>query len=225
MPTFTANPSTHPFHGSYGCNGVNHSDAGLAGHCDGCGAPVFKADKGQLTEIGRNNNGAGVFQCWRAHHCDPQAAAVRPLAEAEMLVGGRFPKGIEVEVFKGRKVPVGTVGTVRWIGENEFNRGNQRLGLAVEGQTKLVYVDGGNVRVSDEVRAAARTMVEQNQAQGARLDELETELKGLWVGDLVANLPAGTVLSDEQNALFEGMQARRDEVRAEIDQIKTQRGY
>ena len=185
--TFTATPSTHRFSGSYGCNGLNHTDSGVAGHCDNCGTPVFKAAKGQLTEIGRNTNGAQVFQCWRAHHCDPKYVAQRDLRDAETLVAGNFPKEVEVEVFKGRKVPVGTAGIVRWIGEGSYLPGSQRLGLAVEGQTKLVYVDAANCRVSDETMAAAQATVAADQAQrqelAARMDALLAERDELRKGE------------------------------------------
>lgn len=183
--TFTASPSTNRFHGERGCNGLNHHDTGVAGYCDDCGAAVFKAEKGQLTNPGLSSgSGAEVFQCWRAHHCNPERAALRGLADAEALVEGRFPKLVEVEVFKGRKVPVGTVGVVRWIGEG-YNPGEVKLGLAVEGQDKLVYVAATNCRVSPETLAAAQATVDadkaEREARTARLDALMDEYRQIAV--------------------------------------------
>lgn len=54
-------------------------------------------------------------------------------------------RGDTVRVFKGRKVAKGTVGVVRWTGVDNY--GNDRVGLAVEGEPKLVYTAADNVEL------------------------------------------------------------------------------
>ena len=51
-------------------------------------------------------------------------------------------KGTTVVVSRGRKVPRGTVGVVKWEGDGEYG---PRVGLAVEGEDKLVYTAHKNV--------------------------------------------------------------------------------
>lgn len=51
-------------------------------------------------------------------------------------------KGVTVVVVRGRKVPRGTVGVVRWEGDGDYG---PRVGLAVEGEEKLVYTAHRNV--------------------------------------------------------------------------------
>lgn len=53
-------------------------------------------------------------------------------------------KGDTVVVVRGRKVPKGTVGVVRWEGGNDYG---PRIGIAVEGEEKLVYTSPSNVEV------------------------------------------------------------------------------
>jgi hypothetical protein len=50
-------------------------------------------------------------------------------------------KGIEVIVVKGRKVPRGTRGIVRWEGGNDYG---PRIGISVPGEDKLVYTSPSN---------------------------------------------------------------------------------
>jgi uncharacterized protein YdaU (DUF1376 family) len=50
-------------------------------------------------------------------------------------------KGIEVVVVKGRKVPRGTRGIVRWEGGNDYG---SRIGISVPGEDKLVYTAPSN---------------------------------------------------------------------------------
>lgn len=72
--------------------------------------------------------------------------AVLELVEVakESLVGGNPQKNDKVEVYKGRKVPVGTVGQVKWVGSNRFGAS---VGMQVAGTDSLVFVSIGNVRV------------------------------------------------------------------------------
>lgn len=62
-------------------------------------------------------------------------------------------KGKSVVVFKGRKVPVGTVGVVAWIGSNRWGTS---VGLRVEGSDKLVFTSIDNVKLDESPEATAR---------------------------------------------------------------------
>ena len=57
-------------------------------------------------------------------------------------------KGSIVEVFKGRKVPVGTTGEVIWIGADRYKRGADRIGIKdADGEVHWTAAD--NARVTD----------------------------------------------------------------------------
>ncbi|MCB9669746.1 MAG: hypothetical protein H6734_09780 [Alphaproteobacteria bacterium] len=57
-------------------------------------------------------------------------------------------KGARVKVVRGRKVPIGTVGTVFWVGDNPYGDG-QRLGI--EGDDGETYWTAGkNCEVTEE---------------------------------------------------------------------------
>lgn len=58
----------------------------------------------------------------------------------------RNPKGRRVEVYKGRKVPVGTTGKVFWCGQNRFGTS---VGLIVDGTGEKVFTAHDNVNVID----------------------------------------------------------------------------
>jgi hypothetical protein len=63
--------------------------------------------------------------------------------------------GCNVEVVKGRKVPIGTKGTVRWVGRDDYSRtGGLRVGIAAEGQEKLIYTSDSNLMVVDGAKDA-----------------------------------------------------------------------
>jgi hypothetical protein len=51
-------------------------------------------------------------------------------------------KGHEVVVIRGRRVPLGTRGVVRWMGDSDFG---PRLGIVVPGDNKLTYTYLKNV--------------------------------------------------------------------------------
>lgn len=57
--------------------------------------------------------------------------------------------GSTVEVIRGRKIPVGTVGKVGWMGADRYSRWGTRIGLVVDGT--MTFTDAGNVaKVRDE---------------------------------------------------------------------------
>jgi len=100
---------------------------------------------------------------------------------------GNNPLGIEkgraVIVARGRKVPKGTVGVVRWLGEGRWG---WRAGLAVEGEEKLVYTALGNLDRDETPEGLAREIeaahdsglwIESRKIEGAaRKAEAETLL-------------------------------------------------
>jgi len=65
-------------------------------------------------------------------------------AEARDLLIGSPRKGDEVVVVKGRKVPIGTRGVLRWEGHGNYG---PRVGIAVPGEPKLAYTAASNVEV------------------------------------------------------------------------------
>lgn len=62
--------------------------------------------------------------------------------EAKTKLTPPVQRGSSVTVVRGRKVPRGTLGVVRWEGDGEWG---PRVGLSVEGQEKLVYTALKNV--------------------------------------------------------------------------------
>lgn len=57
-------------------------------------------------------------------------------------------KGSRVKVVKGRKVPIGTVGTVFWIGDNQWGEGKR---LGIEGDDGETYwTAASNCEETDE---------------------------------------------------------------------------
>ena len=62
--------------------------------------------------------------------------------EAKLKLIGPIKKGSHVVVVRGRKVPHGTHGVVRWEGDGEWG---PRVGMSVEGKEELVYTALKNV--------------------------------------------------------------------------------
>lgn len=65
-------------------------------------------------------------------------------AAARRAEAARPSVGRTVEVVRGRKVAIGTVGVVGWFGETRWGH---RVGLIIEGVEGLTFTDAGNVRV------------------------------------------------------------------------------
>lgn len=70
----------------------------------------------------------------------------REANEAQSL---RVKPDREVEVFRGRKVPIGTCGIVEWIGEGRYGRDRARI-VTANGATH--WVDACNLRVIEPER-------------------------------------------------------------------------
>ena len=125
------------------CYGANHSDSGTIGNCDRCGADIVKRDDGKVFSLfSRSGSGARTFACWIAHRCDDIDVVAETARRAALIEAGQIVKGSLVVVARGRKVAKGTLGVVRWIGENGY--GDERVGLAIEGVEKLTYTDKKN---------------------------------------------------------------------------------
>lgn len=68
--------------------------------------------------------------------------AMADLQRARDRAVGGYDLGEIVKVVRGRKVPIGTVGTVAWKGKNTYN-GRPRLGLDLD-TGERVFTDGVN---------------------------------------------------------------------------------
>jgi len=113
------------------CHGINHSDSGEIVVHDRCGKQVVRREDGKIYDIIRvGAYQARKFQCWRgAHRCDPRWVALTAQERAQDAADGRVDvKAAVVQVFKGRKVPVGTEGQVFWVGEDSYS-GKAKLGI------------------------------------------------------------------------------------------------
>jgi hypothetical protein len=84
-----------------------------------------------------------------AHRCEPNPAwrddqAARDAARiAAAQASGQIIKGVQVEVIKGRKVPLGTVGTVFWCDETAYG---MRVGFTTDSGEKF-YTALSNVTI------------------------------------------------------------------------------
>lgn len=128
------------------CYGANHKDAALMGTCDGCGWPVAKTETGRILNMTMSPTGPRQIACWsKGHECNPEIAAAYAAPRADKIASGEIVKGATVTVVKGRKVPLGTTGTVTWIGEDSW--GKARVGFrTAEGES--VFTAMSNVEVA-----------------------------------------------------------------------------
>lgn len=186
------------------CNGINHSHYGTLATCTNCGDEVARGDKGGIFPIREYTTEAGnprrVYSCYRPSHvCDPTMIEVQRRLVADDLNRGTPVVGAPVKVVKGRKVPVGTVGIVRWRGDNGWG---PRVGIAVEGEPGLKYTAEANVAIDldDELRAevldvvnAERARVEKD-ALALTMAEAAAKVRAGLVADVAERLAAGTLV-------------------------------
>ena len=128
------------------CRGAHHTDYGWEATCDACGGPVVKTETGRILKPNVSDLGRMSYWCWNQpeHECRPEDVTFWAGLKAERAARGEILKGDTVRVVKGRKVPLGTVGIVRWIGQDSY--GKLKLGLAVEGEKSLVFTAASNVQ-------------------------------------------------------------------------------
>ena len=115
------------------CKGQNHSDVGEVAVCDTCGEKVF---------VFKNRAVSTPFCFDGTHKCLLVSASSQASHKVMLLESGEVVKGFDVEVVKGKKVAVGTVGKVFWVGESKYGKS---AGLVLESGEK-VFVAVGNLR-------------------------------------------------------------------------------
>lgn len=143
-PGFTAEMQ-HGYKTTMRCWGANHRDTATIGTCDGCGEYVAKTDNGRIIPASPGRHMSWVYTCWSApHECDPDRAAAHQAMHATKVDAGEIVKGQTVTVVRGRKVPKGTTGEIRWIGEDGY--GKTRVGIMTD--DGMQFTAASNVEVT-----------------------------------------------------------------------------
>ena len=121
-----------------------------AGMLADLGADVVRVEKPGKGKYLANTHHKGMtltYWCWDIHKCDPEQRQKYAEVTAGRLSAGVIMKGQTVTVTRGRKVPIGTVGVIMWMGVDNYD--NEKVGLRVDGHEKLVYTAKKNVEVRD----------------------------------------------------------------------------
>lgn len=158
------------------CNGIHHRDSAKVGTCTGCGVEVVRkgsalfAVRNYYTEAGNERR---AYCCYRPAHtaCEPARAAAHRQAVAHDLAKGRLVVGAPVRVIKGRKVPVGTEGTLTWLGESTYG---ERAGVRdAAGVTH--WLAAGNLALALGAELAAEVEAERvaAEAEAAEIEAAE----------------------------------------------------
>ena len=128
--------------------------------CRGCGAEVYfdinRNGVRYLAERAGREYEDGVGHWKQPHrHTEEQVAdwteVLRFRAErlAQAIAKGEVVKGQTVEVFKGRKVPKGTVGVVFWVAPEEDGYGVVKVGFTTsEGVKHFTNIENVRAQVS-----------------------------------------------------------------------------
>lgn len=117
---------------------------------------VSKAGKNYLAEELPiyNEDGRHIKTILPAHECratEAEKQAVRD-REAELLEAGALVKGQIVIVHKGRKVPVGTIGTITWIAREADGYGVIKVRLVdANGDAHFLNIDNVRAHRVEEV--------------------------------------------------------------------------
>jgi hypothetical protein len=87
----------------------------------------------------------------------------------------QIEKGSQVEIVRGRKVPLGTTGTVIWIGPDKYTRGAYRIGVK-DADGEVHWTAESNARATDAAGkiTSAEEIITTTEARGARLIESGT---------------------------------------------------
>lgn len=142
--SITANLNQYGEAATSNCRGSNHHDHATLGECDSCGARVAKIEDGRIADVHSNNYGNPAYYCFERHTCTEVDKARKAAADFALAALGNIVKGFDVEVIKGRKVALGTIGTVIWTGIDSY--GKRRIGIACEDGTKH-FLAAANVKV------------------------------------------------------------------------------
>lgn len=132
--------------------------------CRGCGAEVFwdtnRNGVRYLAERAGQVYEGGVGRWKQPHrHTEEQVARWAEIVRlneerlAQAVANGEIVKGQTVEVFKGRKVPKGTVGVVFWVAPEEDGYGVIKVGFTTSAGDKH-FTNIANVRAKVEALSA-----------------------------------------------------------------------
>ncbi len=174
-PGFVADPDR--FANSVSCNGINHSDHATRGTCPACGAAVASKGGGAVFPLRIYTTPGGyertAITCYRPRHaCDPARVAAHRAAVLVDLDAGQLYVRFPVRVVKGRKVPVGTVGVLTWVGEGDYGL---RVGLRdVHGTVHWTAASNVELHVTGEL---ARQVADR-QAEIAAAELAAARLRG-----------------------------------------------
>jgi len=125
------------------CSGAHHNDSGKVTRCDSCGREIVKAKKGKINTKPFGNG--FIFNCWsELHTCEDANVEGWTSEKNYRIAQGQIVAGQIVTVVRGRKVPVGTTGEIRWIGEDAY--GNMKVGIRVN--EEMVFTALKNVEVA-----------------------------------------------------------------------------
>lgn len=121
-------------------------DVRIRNLCEKCGTEVHyahtKDGKQYLAEYSRKSKHGGNFS--PAHRCDLWQENDKAFQTISLyLKDGRIITGQNVEVVKGRNVPVGSKGKIFWIGTNGYG---VSVGIELENNEK-VFTYIGNIKV------------------------------------------------------------------------------
>jgi hypothetical protein len=129
--------------GTAWCIGVHHKDSAKIVNCERCGCWVAKVKKGYI-EV-RSGEYGFVMNCWADQHvCKEENVEGWTSAKNYRIAQGEIVIGQTVTVVRGRKVPIGTTGEIRWIGEDSY--GNMKVGIRVNGE--MLFTALKNVEVA-----------------------------------------------------------------------------
>jgi len=103
------------------CSGAHHNDSGKVIRCEACGREIVKAKKGKINAKPFGNG--FIFTCWSEPHiCEDANVEGWTSWKNCRIAQGDIVAGQIVIVIKGRKVPIGIVGEIRWIGEDSYGK-------------------------------------------------------------------------------------------------------
>ena len=125
--------------------------------CNKCGEEVYfdvnRNGKRYLAAdiVAQYDEGVGKWK--QPHYCSPTmiplyaaVLAEREEARVAAVANGEIAKGQTVEVFKGRKVPVGSTGVIFWVADAFDGAGVTRVGFKTE-TGEAHFTDVANVKV------------------------------------------------------------------------------